>query len=63
MTKDELKAWRLSHDTIKEQSQTAAAIKLKTPLRTYVGWERGESRIPGAVSAFIKLDYETRAKK
>ena len=63
MTKDELKAWRLSHNTIKEQSQTAAAKRLKTPLRTYVGWERGEFRIPGAVAAFVKLDYETRAKK
>lgn len=58
MTKDELKAWRLSHDTIKEQSQTAAAIKLKTPLRTYVGWERGEARIPGAVAAFIERDND-----
>lgn len=63
MTKDELKAWRFSHEAEKDRSQTAAARRLRTPLRTYVGWERGESRIPGAVSAFIKLDYETRAKK
>ena len=58
MTKDDLKAWRLSHEAEKDRSQTAAARRLRTPLRTYVGWERGEARIPGAVAAFIERDND-----
>lgn len=43
-----------------ERSQTACAKILKTPLRTYVSWLRGEARIPGAVAAFIERDNDKR---
>lgn len=56
ITAAQLKAWRLS----RQLSQTDAAKELKTPWRTYVGWERKESRIPGAVAAYVERDYELR---
>jgi hypothetical protein len=41
-----------------KRSQTACAKILKTPLRTYVSWLRGEARIPGAVAAYIERDND-----
>ena len=50
----DLITWRLNHPSWKQRTQTACAKELKTPLRTYLSWERGESRIPGAVVAYIE---------
>ncbi len=51
ITKEELLAWQ------GWRTMSECARILKTPRRTYVGWIRGESRIPGAVAAFIERDY------
>lgn len=36
-------------------SQAECARYLRTPLRTYTGWESGETRIPGVVMVAMEL--------
>jgi hypothetical protein len=50
ITAAELRKWQ------GKRSQVDCAALLKTPWRTYVGWLRGERRIPGVVAAFIDAD-------
>lgn len=56
MTNKQLVEWRLSNGYTQKQ----ACERLNTPLRTYVGWEIGEARIPGVVEMFIKLSKKRK---
>lgn len=58
MTNEQLVKWRKS----KKLTQKEACALLNTPLRTYVGWEIGEARIPGVVDMFVKISQKYEAK-
>lgn len=54
MTPTDLKTARISL----KYSQSDMARHLETPLRTYVGWERGETPIPGAARVAVRLSVK-----